>query len=338
MYMFVAGALSLRIPDANDVNMGEPKPAQENQFITFDDMSDALDPWEIPSTTDDGIDFDDGLGISFEYHLSESMWKDTRGKSGEEIAQQWDSCKELNYQHFLQNYGKHSEDAVASKLHNFMFVDNVKAGSSSIRALLKNALHASWYSNDFGGNRTHSGRANRFSTADYPEQAMLFKFSLVRDPVAKFESGVRQAWAQDPGNWEGMSADEVLDKVIRNYKEWASNKKGNRSSAFNFGNEHLQPSSYRLFTFDGNSHPSLIHVDYIGQLEQFEPHWPTIVGSFKNVTEEAKAKLLNHMHANSRPRTEKSKLSEAGIKRLCASELYKFEWSCFSYPLPDVCQ
>lgn len=315
-----------------------PDQAHDSAFVTFDEISDALDPWETPSLTYDGIDLDDGLEVIFEDNISEPMRAVIQGMSGEEVSQQWDSCKVSKYQHFLKNYGKHSEDVVASELHNFMYVDNVKAGSSTIRFLLEKVLHRTWFTSGFGDKRKGTGRYERFSTADFPEQSQLFKFSMVRDPVAKFESGVRQAWIHYSHKYDNMSADEILDEILQNHEKWISDRKNNRNSAFDFGNEHLQPSSYRLFTFDGSSHPSLIHVDYIGQLEHFERHWATIVGSFSNVNEKANSHLLRHVRVNDRPRTDKSKLSEAGVKRLCASELYKFEWSCFSYPLPDVCQ
>ena len=113
----------------------------------------------------------------------------------------------------------HIVDAIASQRHRFLYVDNVKAGSSSVRLALEKTFNVSWHWTDFEfhGNRTgirdggpHS--EPRFSSQDFDLESIrkVFKFSIVRDPVAKFESGVHEARRQN-SRLRNTSADEMLD-------------------------------------------------------------------------------------------------------------------------------
>ena len=107
---------------------------------------------------------------------------------------------------------EHFVDAVISPKYSFMFVDNVKAGSATVRKRLQAALKVSMaytpqcaapYPKITSSTRT---KTNCITTA---EAENISRWSVVRNPVAKFESGVREAWHQNPG-LARFSADEIL--------------------------------------------------------------------------------------------------------------------------------
>jgi len=326
----LAGASGLR-PDADDY---PPRLGNSLAGDTHNRKSEgALEPWEIPTKFDEGVDFDDGLTILFKSRAWDHM--KTNSEDGRKLAQRWTGYSEGELKpHFMRLYGVHYMDAVASKLHKFMFIDNVKAGSTSIRSLLSGSLQRSWTNTDFEG-CTRQGYWGRYSTGDFAEQAELFKFASVRDPVAKFESGVREAKAQQPGKFQGMTADEMLDWQI---EAWRDAQEAGDNAMGPWINEHLQPSTFRLFAFGSGENPSLVQLDFIAKIEHMEDDWPAIVESMENIDEATKSTLLQIKHANSRPHDAASKLSPAGIKKMCESEVYKFEWTCFDYTLPAECQ
>merc|ERR1719401_1530398 len=101
-------------------------------------------------------------------------------------------------------------------------------------------------------------------------------------------------------------------------------------------NEHFEPSSWRLSAF--TAHSSMIKFDFIAKIEEFEADWAIIVQRMQNLSHAQKQELMQLIHGNSRPEDARSKLSDAGIQRMCASDLYKFDWECFGYELPDVCK
>ena len=42
----------------------------------------------------------------------------------------------------------------------------------------------------------------------------LLSFSITRNPVDKFESGVKELWSSNPQQWGHLSADEILDQGV----------------------------------------------------------------------------------------------------------------------------
>lgn len=276
--------------------------------------------------SDDGLQvFPEGDKPSEKDALPDS----TMFTSGFEAARKWNKCK--HKLKFSQAGSEHYIDSAASGKYNFIYVDNVKAGSSSIRQVLAAQLHVDWWHTDIPGAANHTGHGGRYSSRDFGDFSQMFKFSVVRDPVAKFESGVRQAWRQNPQKYKGMSADEVLEDVISNSESFH-----NRGSVF--GNEHLEPSSYRLSTFDANIPPTMADLDFIGKLEHMDTDWPGIVDGMTHFNNATKDKLKGSLgKENAHPHDPLSKLTETGIRRMCASSIYRFEWECFDYELPHVC-
>ena len=128
----------------------------------------------------------------------------------------------------------HTVDAVISDEHKIVYIDNVKAGSTTLRSAMEQVLHASWNHGDccapelsedkqttplekergchHGPSRSRT--TTRCLNATHDD---YFHFSFVRHPVSKFESGVRQAWYQsqtEPPSLGNLTADELLDKQL----------------------------------------------------------------------------------------------------------------------------
>jgi hypothetical protein len=291
----------------------------------FDDPG-ALSEVEIVQMATTG-DFDDGLHFFERDELGkQSQGDQTISGSGFKVAKTWNKCKhKVNYSEALR---PHYVDSVASGRYNFLYVDNVKAGSSSMRSAFSSILQTSWHQTDIPGAKPtgqccRCPEGCRYSSKDFNETLHMFKFSVVRDPVAKFESGVRQARFQDPGHFSNMSADEILEEVI---------------SSGRFTNEHLMPSSYRLSAFDASTPPSMVNFDFIGKLEHFDNDWSRIVDGMQGLDKALRKELKRSLgQVNGREDDPTSKLTEVGIQRMCQSSMYKFEWDCFDYELPHVC-
>jgi len=258
---------------------------------------------------------DDGVKLMTKATESKLIPQNYSG-SGFKTARLWNECKNK-----LKNYGPHYTDSVASMRHNFLYFDNVKAASTSIRGLLEKNLHVSWKISDIKG-ANHSGQMHRFSSKDFIDTAHMFKFSMVRDPVAKFESGVREAKAQMP-RFKGMTADDILRDII---------KRGF------FTNEHMQTNSYRLSAYDASTPPSMHNLDFIGKVEEIENDWPMVVESMKDIAEDKKDQMNILETANRRTPDPDTMLSKASIQQMCTSDMFRFEWECFGYDLPTVCR
>lgn len=258
-------------------------------------------------------DFDDGVEWGAE--VGEFTTK-SYSRSGFDVARLWNKCKTN-----LKRYGTHYIDSVASRQHNFLYIDNVKAGSSTIRYMLEQNLKIDWMHTDIKVARP-TGQGGRYSSRDFNDTTRMFRFSVVRDPVAKFESGVRQAKAQNPRDFVNMNADEILKDVMT---------KGR------FTNEHLQPSSFRLSAYDASTPPSMHNLDFIGKVEEIEHDWPIIIDSMENLEEETRKRMKVLHKMNSRTAHSDTRLSEAAIRQMCKSDMYRLEWECFGYDIPKVC-
>lgn len=206
-----------------------------------------------------------------------------------------------------------------------MYVDNVKAGSTYVRSMLWKALNETWWMQRGVTSHSciksaHRGWRLRMTTGCF-NHSDEFVWSIVRDPVAKFESGVREARVQDR-HLEGLTADQILDMQLSQEK-WL--------------NEHLQPSTYRLGAFSSDGRP--VRYSYVGALETLRSDWPAIVANFEGVTRSQITTLLDHDYERQRASsaTNGSKLSADGIRRMCASQIYGSEWRCFGYDLPVEC-
>lgn len=217
----------------------------------------------------------------------------------------------------------HNVDTVPSPTHGFVYVDNVKAGSSTIRSWLHRIKGGVVHWEGGKGWDAH-GHLRRVNTGHHPALYDIppVVWSIVRDPVAKFESGVLQAKVRNP-RLQNMSMDEMLlEQISRPYGHWM--------------NEHLEPSTWRLSGFTSTG--KLLNVTTIGKLEHLHEDLVRISESFTNLTQVERANLAKPLtHRNSKKHNNDS-LSAGAITKMCRSVHYKDEWRCFGYPLPDVCK
>ena len=234
----------------------------------------------------------------------------------------------------------HPIDVVISDQDGFVFVDNVKAASTTIRTLLQSKLNISWWDGcdiKYKDCCSHLGRTTTACLSE--EHAGYFVFGFARHPVAKFESGVQQAWLQSE-ELKRFSADELLAQQLQ--------------SGF-FLNEHLQPSHYR---FSGLTHLGTpVQMDFVGKVEAMEEDMQRAARTHcRRRKKEAQRKCLsfashedcfsqakpscqlweianaiglslqNHHEPDSR-----SVLSEDGLRQLCSSEFYKTDADMYGY-------
>ena len=213
----------------------------------------------------------------------------------------------------------HATDVVHSDEFGILFVDNVKAGSTMMRQKFQKILGISWYTGRTRTDRTRTDEISEESLAD------LFVFSIVRDPVEKFQSGVRQAWFQDE-KLANFSADELLDKQLSS-KRWI--------------NEHLQPSTWRLTGHlkkgDGNI-STIPTYDFIAALEYIDRDLAITAANIHGMDSAQIRAFVAIQVYNAREPTNKSTLSDDGIRKMCQSPQYKDEWTCLGYDLPTQCQ
>ena len=183
-----------------------------------------------------------------------------------------------------------------------------------------------------------TSRLNRTSTScvTASEAARYFRWAIVREPVSKFESGVRQIWFQEGPESPNaqLSADELLDKQLRRkVGSWI--------------NEHAQSNTWRLTGRTRGVGARALPLSFVGKIEHLAADWPAVVDEIvrRSNRPQLRAALLRPLHhGNQRStmtneRTGKSSvLSAAAIRRMCASRHYGGEWVAFDYPMPAACR
>jgi len=270
----------------------------------------------------------------------------------------------------IWEHTQHTVDVVISEEHKLVYVDNVKAGSTTIRVALQQVLNASWNHHSCCSaqisedEQTERGcQVNHFPTEQFNGGSRTttrclnathddyFIFSFVRHPVSKFESGVRQAWSQNSG-LSSLTADALLEKQLGQFEDGVST---------DWINEHFQPNTYRLTGFT-HQQEEPVRLDYVGRLEVFDADLGHAADLYDNTTalstpcaaaHAASASnsgtapkcglrlLYEHLQgasekANSRAEVDASVLSEHGIARLCASDVYVGSATPSSAPLASA--
>ena len=115
----------------------------------------------------------------------------TPGGSGSRPAnEQSSSPDELQKDLRLRVQQDHPVDIIISDRDRFVFVDNVKAASTTLRELLSKHLNVTWWDGCDGVYRQCCSTLGRTTTACLDEQhASYFVFGFARHPAVKFESG-----------------------------------------------------------------------------------------------------------------------------------------------------
>ena len=114
----------------------------------------------------------------------------TPGGSGSRPANEHSASPELQKDLRLRVQQDHPVDIIISDRDRFVFVDNVKAASTTLRELLSKHLNATWWDGCDGVYRQCCSTLGRTTTACLDEQhASYFVFGFARHPAVKFESG-----------------------------------------------------------------------------------------------------------------------------------------------------
>ena len=308
-----------------------------------------------------------------------------------------------------------------------MFLHNLKAGTSSMGYLLKkaNAVKRMWgvghrepeslpeltsppalpgWANHSRTRCVHLGSTSGLCmNASAMQSAFDLRLSVARDPVQKFESGVRQAWSARTKLKELYpTADAMLDAQLAAYAARRSRDTGEAFSSIDplgdglthgkseaeahaildcaltrcigwaenvlWINEHLATTLWRFASVTADGVPLSEVLNYVGRTKRLDKAWEDVgaallsttaaaqaarsaAGLPLNANEEAKLKsLVSRGHAlvaNSRtPHAKKDApasprpdvLSTTGVRKMCASELFRHEWACAGYALPPECR
>jgi len=223
---------------------------------------------------------------------------------------------------------KRYTDVFVSIPHKFVFVDNVKAGSTVIRTLFKK-LHppASWY-----GNYTHESISNHTACHVYHQNVQpqrvttgclsgpalvrqgFLIFSFVRSPLAKFLSGAAEA-SEQMGH---KPAAKLVEAQIA---------RGEKNEVGSWVNEHFESNLWRVLGLD--IHGDVMPIMFIGRLEHFSRDWRTVVDLIPHLSKADKAMLLKPLpHLNSRPTPD---LDDRTKRKVCKLPSMKADIACLGY-------
>ena len=214
-------------------------------------------------------------------------------------------------------------------LHKFIYYVNLKAGSSAVQARLTDAFERSVFRTDAvlaadfraACKGDHKYRSGCFPVRDTRD---FFAFSVARDPVAKFESGVRQAWIHNPG-LRNLTADDMLDKALADGA---------------FPDLHLEPSTWAMTGTRKGGAPGP-NVSFVAKVETLDADWRALVDRIRprSVSADQRDALLEPLPTvNARAAVPRSRLSDAAVRRMCRSDMFGDEWRCLDYDLPAPCR
>jgi len=176
----------------------------------------------------------------------------------------------------------------------------------------------------------------------------LFVFSLIRDPVAKFESGVRQMRvSNNRTKWMNITADEILQQQIAHHQRLVE-KQNKGEARVDWDQDlwldgHLMPATWELS--GGLADGQLLHPSWLGKMDGFLERVDWRLGSdsiprvVTNLLDQVLPKAAHAHSKNVRPNKHGSldQLSASGIRQMCTSALYKREWQCLGYEAPPGC-
>ena len=135
-------------------------------------------------------------------------------------------------------------------------------------------------------------------------------------------------------------------------------------------NEHLAPTLWRLASVTADGVPLAEIINYVGRTERMDQAWNDVVAALlasmpaaraarkarglppDEAEEERVRKELRDGHAPNRnthhteggskqtrePEASPHILSAEGVRKLCASELFRHEWECAGYAMPPECR
>uniref|UniRef100_A0A6U3XFT8 Sulfotransferase domain-containing protein n=1 Tax=Octactis speculum TaxID=3111310 RepID=A0A6U3XFT8_9STRA len=223
-----------------------------------------------------------------------------------------------------------------------------KAGSTSLRKNIGKNLNVKWNkpSGKFAG-LVFNGRTTSENIGQQDADEM-FIFSIARDPVDKFLSGVREARkiCTQSATFKKEICSGTADDVLARQLAKEPGK---------FLNEHLQPTTYRLSgqiksdqKKKKSHHSSRIsifeNIDYIGELTTVGFDLRQIANRLSNIADSDRVAFASDLSQarSSESRgydlTLTSSLSPDSIRAMCNSVHYGDEWRCLGYSYPAVCE
>lgn len=220
--------------------------------------------------------------------------------------------------------------------YNFTYIVNLKAGWSTLKydVFAPSNICSADVCNQCGEyiNKTCVKISSKTVNID---DINGFVFTIVRSPVEKLESGIRQAramgWPQLvdktlKARLSKMTIDEITNlqiKLFAGFKKRNYRLKMNTNLFSVFLDPHMIPNGHRL---------AGVKYDFIGTIENFENSVLYALNHISHTFSNVSIKLSKH---NARPKNEY--ISDATIIKMCESDLYRHEWECFGYRRPEVC-
>ena len=257
---------------------------------------------------------------------------------GDNLAARFAACRA--YHDFPFKNGNVDTVQSAQQSPKWVYIDNAKAASSSIRQVLDRQLHVSWFSwrrhepkkGCLSGGRTTA----RCLSSD--EANAAFVFSVVRNPLQKLLSGIEQ-----------LKAESARQPRSAFYRKRIS-LQALLESGQPFVNEHLLTNTHRLAvtTHDGSALP--LHA--VVQMEHLDDGaWAWLAQKLPVSSRQRKSleqalghrNVLHSSAATSRKRTNNA--TAAGLVAIVGSELaatefcrrWSWDYICFGYMLPPEC-
>ena len=187
---------------------------------------------------------------------------------------------------------RHSTAVVISDVARLVYLTNLKAASSSITAWL--LAHAHGRASCHKHIRNMSSEELSASCCDFPnghgqlttrclgpQHAGYLLFSFVRNPVTKFESGVRELWVRAP-SFRKYSADQLLHAVLKRTSDHSRTWDEYFPTRAEWIDQHLEPSWWRLSgetRIGGSLHASSAGptVGFVGHVENFDRDWKKLL-------------------------------------------------------------
>ena len=219
----------------------------------------------------------------------------------------------------------------------FVYTENHKAGSTTIRRNIELNLGTTWESwqdnpqlaqklmSIDGCIQANTTTTTRCVGPDEMDRAI--KFTTTRDPLDRFISGYHQL-KRDPNSHKFDETTTIAEAIARSHE-----------------NVHLRSNLFHLGLAGGEGRPVLF--DKLFHLEAMDEQWPKLIESFPNLGADQKTAMIpatreNVKDGNVRKRKEVKSVTESfggdrtAIDRFC----YEFGWDyfCLGFEMPKECQ
>ncbi|KAG5185498.1 hypothetical protein JKP88DRAFT_289200 [Tribonema minus] len=213
---------------------------------------------------------------------------------------------------------------------NLVYVDNVKAGSTTMMGILSREYNCTWHTHTRWPpaqarlaraqckGLSHDECQDRRSRTDWLDDAVLSGatfFSIVREPIARFQSGYKQAVTMD-----AKLANLTIAEYVEEYK-------------LKYLNEHTLTQSRRLSGWD--AHNRQVPMHFIASLENLE-HDMAALWARLGLAPLAAFPRMRAAEMDASKAALDTRLTPVQVRVLCAHLAQDFV--CFGYALPEACR